>query len=163
MLIRKARPDDLPQVLRIYDHARRFMAANGNPRQWGDSYPSAELTEQDILAGRCYVGIGGNGTPCCAFVFIIGNDPTYALIYNGEWVNDLPYGTIHRLASDGSQRGVFAECLAFCLRHISNIRADTHEDNRIMQKLLEKHGFVRCGNIIVANGSCRIAYQLVSG
>lgn len=161
MLIRKARLDDLSQVLRIYAHARRFMAANGNPSQWGDCYPPKELTEEDIELGRLYVGVGGDGTPCCAFAYIIGSDSTYSRIYNGEWLNSLPYGTIHRLASDGTQRGVFKECLSFCLRTINNIRVDTHEDNRIMQKLVEKHGFIKCGTIIVANGSPRIAYQLV--
>ena len=30
---------------------------------------------------------------------------------------------------------------------------------KIMQNLLEKHGFIRCGIIYVANGTPRIAYQ----
>ena len=150
----------MPELIRIYAHARRFMAANGNPSQWGESYPARELLVQDIAAERCYVGMGADGKPCCAFVFIIGDDPTYKIIYNGKWVNDLPYGTIHRLASDGTMHGVFDACLAFCLRLIKNIRADTHNDNHIMQSILEKNGFVRCGNIFVADGSERIAYQL---
>ena len=38
-------------------------------------------------------------------------------------------------------------------------RADTHADNKIMQHLLEKNGFTRCGVIHVADGSPRFAYQ----
>ena len=40
-----------------------------------------------------------------------------------------------------------------------SLRADTHADNKIMQHLLEKNGFTRCGIIHVADGTPRIAYQ----
>lgn len=39
------------------------------------------------------------------------------------------------------------------------LRADTHADNKVMQHLLEKNGFVRCGNITLADGTSRIAYH----
>ena len=42
---------------------------------------------------------------------------------------------------------------------IKNIRIDTHEDNRIMQHLLDKYGFAKCGCIYVEDGTPRIAYQ----
>ena len=70
-----------------------------------------------------------------------------------------PYGTIHRLASAGDRRGVASEVIAWCLEHCESLRADTHADNKIMQHLLEKNGFVRCGIIHVADGTPRIAYQ----
>ncbi len=63
------------------------------------------------------------------------------------------------MAGNGQETGVFAECLAWCREQIGHIRIDTHEDNRIMQHLIEKHGFVRCGIIHVADGSPRIAYE----
>ena len=50
-------------------------------------------------------------------------------------------------------------CLSFCETKISNIRVDTHNDNKIMQYLLEKHGYQKCGIIYVKDGSPRIAYQ----
>ena len=40
-----------------------------------------------------------------------------------------------------------------------NIRIDTHYDNKIMQKLIERNDFKRCGRIYVADGTPRIAYQ----
>ena len=43
--------------------------------------------------------------------------------------------------------------------HCQSLRADTHADNKIMQHLLEKNGFTRCGIIHVADGSPRFAYQ----
>jgi RimJ/RimL family protein N-acetyltransferase len=45
------------------------------------------------------------------------------------------------------------------MAQIPNIRIDTHRDNAIMQHLLEKNGFVKCGIIYVEDGSPRIAYQ----
>ena len=39
MQIRRAKLEDLPQMLLIYQRARRFMKETGNPNQWKDSYP----------------------------------------------------------------------------------------------------------------------------
>ena len=36
-------PDELPTVLAIYDRARKFMAAHGNPRQWNTTWPTRNL------------------------------------------------------------------------------------------------------------------------
>ena len=41
-----------------------------------------------------------------------------------------------------------------------NIRVDTHRDNKVMQHILTKQGFQRCGIIYVKNGTERIAYQV---
>ena len=35
MEIRHTTENDLPVILAIYAHARRFMAEHGNPNQWG--------------------------------------------------------------------------------------------------------------------------------
>ena len=74
----------------------------------------------------------------------------------------MPYGTIHRLASTGDHRGVASEVIAWCLEHCESLRADTHADNKIMQHLLEKNGFARCGIIHVEDGTPRVAYQKLS-
>ena len=55
MQIRKTVLSDLPRVMAIYDHARKFMAANGNPRQWNTTWPPEELIRSDIAAGKSYV------------------------------------------------------------------------------------------------------------
>ena len=49
--------------------------------------------------------------------------------------------------------------LAFCKGIISHIRIDTHQDNKVMQHVVEKHGFRRRGIIYIADGSPRIAYE----
>ena len=69
------------------------------------------------------------------------------------------HGTVHRLASAGKHKGVASAVLDWSMEHCQSLRADTHADNKIMQHLLEKNGFTRCGVIHVADGSPRFAYQ----
>lgn len=47
------------------------------------------------------------------FVFIIGEDPTYRVIYQGAWRSETEYGTIHRIASDGTTKGFARRCFVF--------------------------------------------------
>lgn len=39
MLIRTACAGDLDRLMEIFEHARRFMQANGNSNQWINGYP----------------------------------------------------------------------------------------------------------------------------
>ena len=96
MNIRPAQPGDLPALLEIFAHARAFMAQTGNPTQWPATYPGAELMQQQIARGVCYV-LEGNARPEATFCYIPGPEPTYAEIYDGGWPDDAPYATIHRM------------------------------------------------------------------
>ena len=158
-MFRGAVRSDLDQILKIYARARDFMVENGNPTQWKNGYPARELLEEDIDTNRLFVYMV-NGQMEAVFAFVLGADPTYAVIEDGQWLNDtLPYGTIHRLASAGKHKGIASAVIEWCLEHCESLRADTHSDNKIMQHLLETNGFTRCGIIHVADGSPRIAYQ----
>jgi hypothetical protein len=159
MKIRNTTEKDLSFVMDIYAYAREQMKINGNPAQWGDSRPSEATINADILAKNSYVISDDGDRICGVFTFITGPDPTYAKIYDGKWLNDKPYGVIHRIASDGSCHGILETALSYCEALTDNIRIDTHHDNKIMQHLLEKHDFIRCGIIYVDDGSPRIAYQ----
>ena len=159
MEIRPTEIKDLPLVMEIYDYARAFMRATGNTTQWIDGYPSEALICQEIEDGHSFVCTGEQGEILGTFCFILGEDPTYQQIYEGAWLNDEPYGVIHRLASRGTCPGVAEACVRWCAGQGVHLRADTHADNRVMQHILEKQGFVRCGIIYVANGTPRIAFQ----
>ena len=100
MNIRPAQQGDLPALLEIFAHARAFMAQTGNPTQWPATYPGAELMQQQIARGVCYV-LEGNARPEATFCYIPGPEPTYAEIYDGGWPDDAPYATIHRMAEPG--------------------------------------------------------------
>ena len=153
---------DMARILDIYARAREFMAKNGNPTQWGDNYPSPELLEEDIDTNRLFVYMV-NGQMQAVFAFVLGEDPTYKVIEDGQWLNDtLPYGTLHRLASAGESKGIGKAVVEWCLEHCESLRADTHADNKVMQHLLESEGFTRCGIIHVEDGTPRIAYQRLS-
>jgi len=146
--------------LAIYQRARDYMCQTGNPNQWKDSNPSAEILAKDITIGQLYV-LEEIGVLQGVFALIPGKDPTYSYI-EGSWLNSEPYAAIHRVASAGLRKGVLADCLAWCGSRYRNLRIDTHHDNRIMQHLLTKHGFTRCGIIYLENGEPRIAYQRIS-
>ena len=156
MKIRPAVQADLDEILKIYESARRYMAVNGNPTQWVNGYPRQELLLEDIRLQRLYAVLRDD-IICGAFVFFIGEDPTYAYI-EGAWGLDTPYGVIHRIAGIGG--GVFTAALDYCRTRISHMRIDTHSNNKTMQHVVEKAGFVKRGIIYVEDGSPRIAYEM---
>lgn len=161
MKIRLAHQEDIETIMNIYAYARSVMKQTNNPTQWKDSYPSKALIEEDIRNQYSYVGIDNEGEVHCVFAFIRGIDPTYEYIEGGHWLNNEPYGTIHRIASDGKIKGVFNYCMEFCRQEMDNLRIDTHADNTIMQRQIEKNGFIKCGIIYVEDKSPRLAYQWV--
>lgn len=157
--IRKVHMEDLPAVQGIYTGARIFMAEHDNPTQWENGYPSKELLEQDIRQENLYLiydqyGIHG------VFYFSIEDDPTYAVIYEGNWSCNQRYGVIHRIAGDGSG-GILRTAVEFASNQIGYLRIDTHDDNYVMQKALEKMRFSKCGIIYIEDGTPRIAYDFL--
>jgi len=154
--IRKATLSDLPAMLAIYAEARAYMIANGNPNQWGKIHSTQAAIENDILSGKSYVCVN-NGDIIAAFYFAVEEDPTYSTI-DGTWLNDEPYGVIHRLARGKSGTGVGEFILKWCLAQHPNIRIDTHENNTPMKNLLSKLGFVYCGIIWVRISEERLAF-----
>ena len=160
MIIRKAVPTDIDRLMQIFAIAREFMKSSGNPNQWINGYPQEELIKNEIDQGHCFVCVNNDdGMVVATFCLIQGPDPTYSYIEDGAWPDNEPYYVIHRLASDGSVKGITGFCIDWCQQISPCLRADTHHDNKVMQHLLEKNGFERCGIIYVANGTPRIAYQ----
>ncbi len=158
MTVRLAEARELARILQIYEDAREFMKENGNPDQWGENYPPEELIREDVATGHSYVCVEGEEI-LGVFYYAEGDDPTYAVIEDGAWLNDEPYGVIHRIAVAARGRGVAAACFDFGVAQCGNLKIDTHADNLPMQKSLEKNGFIRCGTVYLPDGSARIAYQ----
>lgn len=157
--LRNARMEDLPRILEIYEYARRFMAENGNPDQWGAHHPPVNLLQNDIARQLLYV-LENDSVVHGVFYFYIGSDPTYLTIENGNWRSLSVYGTIHRIAGDGSG-GILKAAVEFAKTQIDHIRIDTHQDNMVMQSALDKLMFSRRGIIRLENGDPRIAYDLL--
>ena len=165
MKIRHSTEEDFHQIMKIYEYARHFMAEHGNPNQWGPTnWPPEELIHSDIAAGNSYVCTHEDrivGT----FFFNQGKDiePTYDTIENGTWLDDSPYAVIHRLAGDGSIKGIGSFCIKWALSQCPHLRMDTHGDNIVMQNLLQKNGLTHCGTIYVEEDPYpRLAYEKVN-
>ena len=159
-MITPAEKHDLPDILNIYQYAISFMIKSGNPSQWADGYPQEELLLWDIENGQLYLCRNSHAI-YGVFAFIIGEDETYRRIENGSWLSDAPYGTIHRIAGNGMKKGILAEAVSYCESKIPHLRIDTHHDNLIMQHLVIKLGFRKCGTIYVSDGSPRIAFEKI--
>ena len=157
MVVKRAKAEELSDILAVYARARAFMRNTGNPTQWGEDYPSEALLSEDIREGRLYVLLS-EGRICGVFALFEGGDPLYDALAD-TWQNDLPYAAIHRVASAGVERGVLSSVIAFALTVSGNLKIDTHEDNRVMQDALEKQGFVRCGIALLPDIGRRILYQ----
>ena len=159
--IRKTRKEDIPQIKQIFATARQFMASNGNPDQWAPTYPCDEQLLNDINNGDSFVVFSDSRQIVATFVLHAGIAPTYNTIYEGQWLNDAPYATIHRIASNGEVKGIFRLALQFALNRYDNIRIDTHHDNIVMRNAIMQNGFSYCGIIHCWNGDERMAYQYV--
>jgi len=163
MEIRKATAADHETILAIYARARQYMAQNGNPTQWGlTNWPPEDLVREDIAAGNSYVCVHENRV-VGVFYYVCGPDiePTYGTIESGTWLDSSPYGVIHRIATDGSVKGVARFCFEWALQQCPHLRIDTHPDNKIMLNLLPEFGFSRRGIIHIVEDDCpRIAFEI---
>lgn len=159
-MIRAGEPGDRTAILTVYRAAKEYMARSGNPNQWVGNYPEMFL-EEDLAAGRLYVICGPDGAVHGSFVLTLEEEPSYRVI-DGAWHSDRPYGTIHRLAGDGTMGGLFRQCLDFCAGRSPYLRADTHRTNHTMRHLLEGAGFRYCGIINLdrqEGDTLRVAYD----
>lgn len=165
MRIRTATPDDLERIMEIYAIAREFMATNGNPLQWGPkSWPPESLVRRDIERGKSHV-CEHDGRIVGVFYLDYGPhiEPTYEVIEDGAWIGDDTYGVVHRIASDGSVKGVGKACIEWALAQCGHLRIDTHGDNAPMQGLLARLGFERCGIIHIEEDDYpRIAFEKIA-
>lgn len=159
MEIRKTKIEELDKVMEIYAYARKFMAEHDNPNQWKNNKPSKEQIENDILLGKHHVCVE-DGTIVAVFYFAKEEDPTYAKIYDGAWLNDAPYAVVHRIASAGTVKGAGSFCMNWAISQYGNVKIDTHKDNYVMQNMLKKCGFTPCGTIYLENGEERIGFQI---
>lgn len=162
--IRKAGLEDLDRIMEIYAYARSFMADHGNPNQWGPtSWPPEDLIKDDISKGDSYVCVH-DGKIVGVFYYTHGYriEPTYDVIEDGSWIGGEDYGVVHRIASSGDVKGVGSYCVNWAYEQCGHLRMDTHGDNRVMQSMLEKLGFVHCGTIYVEEDEYpRLAYEKI--
>jgi len=167
MEIRKSATCDICYLMKIFDEARGTIATLGID-QWQDGYPSHKIVLTDIELSRSYSAVI-DGEICGTFVLVDDGEVTYDKIYDGHWItgdDSQSYVAIHRVAISVKNRGqgVSTSIINYAADHAkalsrSSLRIDTHEGNKVMRRMLEKHGFTYCGIIYLENGHSRVAYE----
>ncbi|MFI3206936.1 MAG: GNAT family N-acetyltransferase, partial [Clostridia bacterium] len=155
MIIRKARLSDLNDIEKIYKTAISALK-NAGVDQWQNGTPNAEIAKEDIENDVSYVA-EIDGRVIATAVLYVGTEESYAEIRNGKWLTDSQnYGVIHRIAvhSDAKKQGVASKIVEKIVqmskeKSATSVRCDTHIDNKIMQKTLDKNKFVYCGEVTI--------------
>ncbi len=95
-MIRLAKFTDISFILEIIKDAVNFLKEHNIP-QWQNNYPNEDVIKADINRQTLYLYWLDN--KAIGMINIaLAKDPQYDLIYQGAWLNNLPYATIHRLA-----------------------------------------------------------------
>ncbi len=168
MIFRQAEEADTDQVLTLYQQAQDYFRDNGID-QWQDGYPNQESLAEDMGSKESYVLYSETEDRILATALIsLRPEPDYEKIYDGNWISDGPYGVMHRVAVAADCKGqglggIMIRHAADLFRQcgMKSIRIDTHSDNRSMQRMLKKNGFIQCGRIILRRDGCeRLAYEM---
>ena len=158
--IRKADQKDLPAVLEIINQAKRYFASQKIP-QWQTGYPEEIDIQEDLDRDGGYVAVENHEVVGYCFIKVM-TDHNYDVI-EGKWLNDQPYAVMHRTCIHDSckGRGIAGMFIETACGLCDNVRADTHEKNASMRKMLENHGFIACGTVYMEDGTPRIGYQKI--
>jgi RimJ/RimL family protein N-acetyltransferase len=164
MEFRKTLYEDIDFVMKIINQAKDYFKEN-KINQWQDGYPNEDVIKNDIDKGCSYVILDDKKIIATAFLSF-DKEKTYEKIYEGNWITNLDYATIHRIAVDKNYKGrevskfIIEEIENKCFdKNIKSIRVDTHIDNESMKKMLHKNGFEYCGKIFLENLDERIAFE----
>lgn len=164
MEIRQSTYNDIESIMSIIKQAQEYFKSSGID-QWQNNYPNTSVIENDIRLNESYV-ILMNQKIVGTYVLSFRNENTYDIIYDGDWLSNDRYAVIHRIAFDQSIKGqglsknVLDIIYSICINHqVYSIKVDTHEDNKVMRKMLISNGFKHCGTIFLHDGNKRLAYE----
>ena len=151
--------------MRLINEARAFQRRQGFV-QWTDDYPNLDTVLEDRALGRGFLLLDGEepiGYLCIDFA----GEPVYEAI-EGAWNTDRPYAAVHRVGIGDAGRGrgashaLFRLVELYCAQQATHVlRIDTGFENRVMQHVLEREGFVSCGTVLYPPNKLRIAYEKI--
>jgi len=164
MEFRRAVETDANSIMMIIMQAQAYFKEK-SINQWQNNYPNFETVKKDITNKNGYVLLKDNtiiGTVAVTF----DGEKTYESIYDGKWISNHEYATIHRIAVDNNYKGlglssvIIKNIEEICLNTgVHSIKVDTHIENVSMQKMLQKTGFQYCGIIYLEDKSKRMAFE----
>ncbi|WP_232050824.1 GNAT family N-acetyltransferase [Arabiibacter massiliensis] len=172
---RPAVREDFDRVSALLDVGHQTFAELGIDEGRSKKYPSARRLMHSIKNGTTHVIEDAHGRTIAVFAVSFSPDKNYERPLDGAWLTDTaaqpqPYAELHWVAVDypARRRGVGMFILDKA-DHIAraggraSIRADVYPDNVPMQKLLEKHGYERCGTLafkdVLGREKRRAAYE----
>ena len=159
---------DLNSIMNIIQEAQIYLASL-NVDQWQDGYPGQEIILNDIFRQECFIVKDESDSIMGMGMFTMQAEPTYSKI-EGAWLtsNNSKYGVIHRMAvgnkyrNSGVAKFIINKCEQKLKNHkINSMRIDTHKDNKGMQGLLNRLGYVYCGIIFLDKENNRMAFEKI--
>lgn len=167
---RLATLEDMDDLLAIAADARAFLKESG-VNQWQGGYPEAEDFAEDIQRGALWLFTHeGEAAGCLAVCRYPEAD--YEDL-DGKWLTEgNGYGAIHRVAVKAAyrRRGLAQEMMQLGEDLLygtgyGSVRMDTHRNNDAMRGMLEKRGYVYCGevrlNTSIEPDPWRVCYEKV--
>lgn len=164
MEIIKADYQNIDNIMQIINDAKLYFKEN-NIDQWQNGYPNNHTIENDINNGHGYI-VKIDDDIIAYFALSYDNEATYNIIYDGSWHNDHHHAIIHRICinkkfkSKGLSKAIMSMIEDIIKTNgYDTIRIDTHQDNIVMQALLNKLTYKYCGIIYLEDNSPRLAYD----
>lgn len=165
--LKKAKLEHINEIMDIIQGAQEYLKIQ-EIDQWQNNYPNIETINNDINNNNSYILVNDADIIVGTTALIFGNDKTYDAIYEGKWLTDDKYATLHRMAINPDCHGlglateIIKQAEVVCKnKGIASIKVDTHKENIGMQKRLIKSGFVYCGIIYLEDGNERMAFEKV--
>ena len=167
---RLATMEDMDDLRAIAAEAREFLRESG-VNQWQCDYPRVEDFAADIENGSLWL-FTHEGDPAGCLAVCRYPEKDYEGL-DGKWLTEGDgYGAIHRVAVKAAyrRRGLAQEMMQLgedllCGTGYGSVRIDTHRNNTAMRKMLEKRGFVCCGELRLMNtiepDPWRVGYEKV--
>ena len=161
MYLRKAHIEDIEDVMQVFSQARLAQRRAGF-RQWEDGYPSIDVLKSDIDSAIGFI-LDDNGKTA-GYIAIAAYDDEYNR-HTELWDVGKDYAVFHRIALSDDYRGKKLSGILFDLAEshalrtgAAFVRIDTGLENKPMQHILSKRGYINLGRCDFIWGE-RLAYE----
>ena len=162
-IFRKAEKQEAERIWDIMQEAIDKRKEEGS-NQWQDGYPNLEVVKQDIERGYGYVSINPSGVLTGYLALIFDGEPAYEAIAE-QWLTNRPFSVVHRIAVSqehyvkGQATWMLEQAQAESFKQgFLSLKVDTNYDNTGMLRILDKLGYVYCGDVYF-RGSARKAFE----
>lgn len=151
----KAKIEDLPEVLSMFQNAIQYMNKNNIP-QWDEHYPNEEVLKEDIEKNELYIVKMGD---IIASVFVINSEYDDDYEYGNWTYKGESYVILHRLCVNVKvqNQGIGTKTLSIIEKmikdnNIKSIRLDAFSKNPYALRMYENNNYKRVGEVNFRKG-----------